>query len=120
VPDYIALVKFLIEPLLSHPSALSLDCEKNSAGDRLRIRIAFDAADKGRVVGRNGRTIQAIRTVVMTTAQSVNQVVQLDVYDPNPNPEKYANKDETHSPSQDARPQRPRSSAPAPIRKRVE
>jgi uncharacterized protein len=117
VPDYIALVRFLIEPLLNQPSALSLDCEKNSAGDRLRIRIAFDAADKGRVLGRNGRTIQAIRTVVMTTAQSANQVVQLDVYDPNP--EKYTNKDEPHSPSHDHQ-SRPRSSAPAPIRKRIE
>jgi predicted RNA-binding protein YlqC (UPF0109 family) len=117
VPDYIALVRFLIEPLLNNPSALSLDCEKNSTGDRLRIRIAFDAADKGRILGRNGRTIQAIRAVITTTAQSASQVVQLDVYDPNP--DKSASRDEPHSYSHD-RPQRPRSSAPAPIRKRVE
>ncbi len=111
MPDYIALVKFLIEPLLESPSALSLDCEKNSLGDRLRIRIAFDASDKGRVLGRNGRTIQAIRTVITTTAQSASQVVHLDVYDPNPT-EKHAQKEEPRSHS--------RSSAPAPRRKNIE
>jgi uncharacterized protein len=111
VPDYIALVKLLIEPLLESPSALRLDCEKNSAGDRLRIRIAFDASDKGRVLGRNGRTIQAIRTLITTTAQSANQVVHLDVYDPNPN-DKHENKEEPRRPS--------RSSAPAPKRKSIE
>jgi uncharacterized protein len=110
VPDYLALVKFLIEPLLDKPSALSLDCEKNSAGDRLRIRIAFDASDKGRVLGRHGRTIQAIRTVITTTAQSASQVVHLDVYDPNPT-EKLANREEPRSHSR---------SAPAPRRKNIE
>jgi uncharacterized protein len=111
VPDYIALVKFLIEPLLQHPSALTFDCEKNSAGDRLRIRIAFDALDKGRVLGRHGRSIQAIRTLITTTAQSASQVVHLDVFDPNPT-EKHADQEEARSHS--------RSSVPAPRRKSVE
>lgn len=96
MPDYPALVKFLVEPLLDSPNALSLDCETNSKGDRLRLRIAFDASDKGRVFGRNGRTIQSIRTIVNTVAQSANQVVHLEVYDPNPS-EKYADKEVNHS-----------------------
>ncbi|WP_019500117.1 KH domain-containing protein [Pseudanabaena sp. PCC 6802] len=96
MPDYLALVKFLIEPLLDSQDALRLDCETNSKGDRLRVRVAFDPADRGRVVGRNGRTLQAIRTVVNTAAQSANQVVHLDVYDPNPG-DKHADKEVKHS-----------------------
>jgi predicted RNA-binding protein YlqC (UPF0109 family) len=96
VPDYPALIKFLLEPLLNSPDALRLDCETNSKGDRIRVRVAFDAADKGRVLGRNGRTLQAIRTVVNTTAQSANQVVHLDVYDSNP-VDKHADKEVNHS-----------------------
>jgi uncharacterized protein len=96
VPDFPALIKFLIEPLLDSPEALKLDCETNAKGDRLRLRVAFDPADRGRVVGRNGRTLQAIRTVVNTAARSANQVVHLDVYDPNP-ADKHADKEVKHS-----------------------
>lgn len=113
MPDYLALVRFLIEPLLDRPSALSLDCETNSAGDRLRVRIAFDALDKGRVLGRHGRTIQAIRTVVTTTAQSASQVVHLDIYDPNPT-EKHVNRENSEEPRSRSR------SAPLPKRKSIE
>lgn len=96
MPDYTALIKFLLEPLLDSPDALRLDCETNTKGDRTMVRIAFDAADKGRVVGRNGRTLQAIRTVVNTAAQSANQVVHLEVFDPNPG-DRHADKEVKHS-----------------------
>lgn len=84
MPDYSALVRFLIEPLLDRPDALRTDCETNAKGDRVWIRVAFDALDKGRVFGRGGRTIQAIRTVVQTAAQNSSQIVHFDVYDSNP------------------------------------
>lgn len=84
MPDYFATVKFLIEPLLDRPDALRVDCETNAKGDRTWVRIAFDASDKGRVFGRGGRTIQAIRTVVTTAAQLAGQTVYFDVYDPDP------------------------------------
>ncbi len=84
MPDYAALVRFLVEPLLEKPDALRTDCETNAKGDRVWVRVAFDAADKGRVFGRGGRTIQAIRTVVQTAALNSSQTVHFDVYDPNP------------------------------------
>ena len=103
MPDYIALVKFLMEPLLDHPDALKVHCENNSKGDRLWIRVAFDASEKGRVFGRNGRTIQAIRTVISTSALNSGQIVQFEVFDPNP-PERDSK--ETR-PSNDERPVSP-------------
>ncbi len=96
VPDYIALVKFLIEPLLDRPDALSIDCEINAKGDRVRIRLAFDLGDKGRVFGRNGRNIQAVRTIVTTAAQASDQTVYFDIYDPNPT-EKFVEKEVKHN-----------------------
>jgi len=84
VPDYIALVKFLMEPLLDQPEALKVHCETNPKGDRLWIRVAFDSTEKGRVFGRNGRTIQAMRTVINTAALNSGQTVQFEVFDPNP------------------------------------
>ena len=59
VPDFEALVRFLVTPFLESPDALRLDFEPLSNGQRLWIRVAFDGEDKGRVFGRGGRNIQA-------------------------------------------------------------
>jgi hypothetical protein len=80
-PDYVGLVRFLIEPFLESPNSLSVDCEKSNANERVWIRLAFEGADKGRVFGRGGRNIQAIRTVIQAAAQAAGQFVHLDIYD---------------------------------------
>lgn len=84
MPDYVALVKFLVEPMLEQPGSLRIDCEQNSQGDRILIRVAFDAVDKGRVFGRGGRTLHAIRTVVQTAALATSHTVRFEVFDPDP------------------------------------
>jgi predicted RNA-binding protein YlqC (UPF0109 family) len=80
-PDYVGLVRFLVEPFLESPQRLSVDCEKSNAKERVWIRLAFEGADKGRVFGRGGRNIQAIRTVIQAAAQAAGQSVHLDIYD---------------------------------------
>ena len=79
-PDYVSLVRFLVEPFLESPESLSIDCEKSSKA-RVWIRLAFEGEDKGRVFGRGGRNIQAIRTVIKAAAQAAGQSVHLDIYD---------------------------------------
>lgn len=80
-PDYVGLVRFLVEPFLESPQRLSVDCEKSQAKERVWIRLAFEGTDKGRVFGRGGRNIQAIRTVLQAAAQAAGQSVHLDIYD---------------------------------------
>ncbi|NJM95532.1 MAG: KH domain-containing protein [Acaryochloridaceae cyanobacterium CSU_5_19] len=77
--NYVALVRFLIEPFLESADSLSVDCETNSRG-RVWIRLAFAGADKGRVFGRGGRTIQAVRTLVEKAGQMADQSVSLEVF----------------------------------------
>lgn len=80
-PDYGGLVRFLVEPFLESSTALSLDCERAHANDRVWIRLAFDGEDKGRVFGRGGRNIQAIRKVIQGVAKIAGESVYLDIYD---------------------------------------
>lgn len=80
-PDYVGLVRFLIEPFLESTQRLSVDCEKSNAKERVWIRVAFEGADKGRVFGRGGRNIQAIRTVIQAAAQAAGQSAHLDIYE---------------------------------------
>ncbi|WP_044209199.1 KH domain-containing protein [Coleofasciculus chthonoplastes] len=80
-PDYGSLVRFLVEPFLESSTSLSLDCERAHANSRVWIRLAFDGEDKGRVFGRGGRNIQAIRTVIQGVAKIAGESVYLDIYD---------------------------------------
>ena len=82
-PDYVGLVKFLVQPFLESPQSLSVDCEISHILKRIWIRIAFDSADKGKVFGRGGRNIQAIRTVIIATAETSGESVYLDIYGSN-------------------------------------
>lgn len=79
-PDYAGLVRFLIQPFLESPESLKVDCEVSANRPRIWIRLAFDSSDKGRVFGRGGRNIQAIRTVLAAAAQSSSQTIYLDVF----------------------------------------
>jgi predicted RNA-binding protein YlqC (UPF0109 family) len=79
--DYVSLVRFLVEPFLDHPDALKVDCELLSRTGRVLIRLAFEGEDKGRVFGRGGRNIQAIRTVIQASAQMSGHTAHIDIYD---------------------------------------
>lgn len=78
--NYAELVRFLVQPFLDSPDALSLDCETSQSLSRVWIRLAVEAEDKGRVFGRGGRNIQAIRTVIEAAAKAAGQSAYLDIY----------------------------------------
>ena len=80
-PDYPQLVRFLVKPLLDSPESLRLDCEVANDQQRVWIRVAFEGEDKGRVFGRGGRNLQAIRTVLSAAAAAAGQSVYLDIYE---------------------------------------
>ncbi|NJO51359.1 MAG: KH domain-containing protein [Leptolyngbyaceae cyanobacterium RM2_2_4] len=108
-PDFAELVKFLVEPFLESPQLLSVDCEVSPRRGRVLVRLAFEGEDKGRVFGRGGRNIQAIRTVLQAVAQTVGYSAHLDVYGSHANSRE--GEDDKPSPprSQPRRPPKPRS-----------
>ncbi|MEA5599691.1 KH domain-containing protein [Nostoc sp. UHCC 0252] len=79
-PNYVDLVRFLVQPFLESPETLSVDCEISQALNRVWVRIAFESTDKGKVFGRGGRNIQAIRTVIAAAAAAAGQSAYLDIY----------------------------------------
>ena len=83
-PNYEGLVRFLIEPFLSDPQALCINSEINQNKKKIWLRVAFDKSDRGKVFGRGGRNIHAIRTAIQTAALSHNESVFLDIYSEDP------------------------------------
>jgi predicted RNA-binding protein YlqC (UPF0109 family) len=79
-PDYVGLVRFLVHPFLELPDALKVDCETSHGRTRIWVRLAFESSDKGRVFGRGGRNIQAIRTILESAARAAGSSAHLDIY----------------------------------------
>lgn len=121
LPDYSALVRLLVEPLLEQPEVLKVDCETHPQKARVWVRVAIEGADKGKVFGRGGRTIQAIRTVLTVAGQSVGQTVHLEVFGEREHREAHrASRDHSRSDSRPDRSERRtgrRPPASPPIRK---
>ena len=80
-PDYGAIVRYLIEPLLEQPESLKISCEFSRGNQRVLVRVALGDNEQGRVLGRSGRNLEAMRTVLDAAAQAVQQTVRLEVFD---------------------------------------
>ena len=109
VPDYAGLVRFLVQPFLETPDSLKVDCEI-SARSRVWVRLAFEDTDKGRVLGRGGRNVQAIRNVLEGVAKAAGHIALLDVFGTQKEGSDHGS-DESFSPSRSEAPPRP-SGAP--------
>lgn len=72
------LVTFVVQNLVEDPGALVIGAERNDKGVRIRIRCAPD--DAGRIIGRGGRIINAIRTLARAAVDG-RQRVDVDLID---------------------------------------
>ena len=71
----------VVRALVDEPDSVSIEPEPRRRGDGfiLRVRVAPD--DMGRVIGRRGRTAQAVRTVVAAAASRDGVEVDVDFVD---------------------------------------
>ena len=106
-PDYCGLVTYLVKPFLESPDSLKVDCEVSPRSSRVLVRVAFEGEDKGRVFGRGGRNIQAIRTVLQAIAQVAGKTAHLEVFGGQPERE-----DGSEDQSDDRRLGEPQASPP--------
>ena len=91
--DYEALARFLMNPFLDQPDLLKFHSETLAGGKKLWLRAAFaEEEDKGRVFGRGGRNIKAVRAVLAAAASRSNMMVNLSVFG-EPGPEQRSERD---------------------------
>ena len=70
-------VGHLIRNIVDFPDDVSVKSYENPRGELLRVRV--NPEDIGRVIGRNGRTANAIRTVVQALSDHSVRVDIMDV-----------------------------------------
>jgi hypothetical protein len=75
----LAVLTYLARSLSNDPDAVVIETEERRGGLRLSLHVAPD--DMGRVIGRRGRTAQAIRTLVNVAGAKDGLQASVDIVD---------------------------------------
>jgi uncharacterized protein len=75
----LAVLTYLAQALSNDPDSVVIDTEERRGGMRLNLHVAPD--DMGRVIGRRGRTAQAIRTLVNVAGAKDGVQATVDIVD---------------------------------------
>lgn len=67
MPNIISLITSMVKPLIEYPEDFSIDM--NETEDFLEFHLNLHPEDIGRVIGRKGRVIRAIRTIIYSIRQ---------------------------------------------------
>lgn len=71
------LVEYIVCGLVDDEDAVSLDVTDSDSGSLIEVSCA--EADAGRIIGRRGRTIKAIRTLARALGQRVGTSVEVEI-----------------------------------------
>jgi uncharacterized protein len=76
-PVYKALVEYVAKALVDHPDQVSVDAVEDPTTTTVRLKVA--PADLGRVIGKQGRTARAMRTLLHATAARSKRRAVLEI-----------------------------------------
>jgi hypothetical protein len=78
MPDYRELVDHIVRQLVTDPETVRVASERKDDGSFL-VRISVAREDVGRIIGKKGATINAVRQVVRAAASKAGERVDVDV-----------------------------------------
>jgi uncharacterized protein len=73
------LIEFLAKSLVDHPDEVRTRVYERD--QQTVVELEVDPADLGKVIGRQGRTARAIRTILPATGQKARRRLSLDILD---------------------------------------
>jgi predicted RNA-binding protein YlqC (UPF0109 family) len=71
------LLEYIIKSIVAEPDAVKITEENSEEGLLIKLEVAPD--DKGRVIGRQGRVAQALRTLLRVKAAKEDKRVRLEI-----------------------------------------
>ncbi|MCI1895193.1 MAG: KH domain-containing protein [Lactobacillus sp.] len=77
--DIAALIKAIVTPLVTHPDAIVITPHETEDYMAFDLTVAPD--DVGRIIGKQGRVAQAIRTIVYAVKSPYSKRVRLNILD---------------------------------------
>ena len=76
--DLVKLTETLIKELVNDPEEVSVKEFESDDENNIIIEVLVSEKELGKVIGRNGRTISAIKTIVQASA-SINQNKKVNI-----------------------------------------
>ena len=75
----VGLVETVVEPLVVYPDEVEVTC---SSDDReILVEIASNPDDVGKIIGRQGRIIKAIRTLARAAGAADDRRIEVEILD---------------------------------------
>ena len=71
------MIEYIARALASNPDKVSVTDEGD--GDHIFLRLSVDDEDKGKVIGRNGRVAQSMRSLLRVAAVKTDTRVSLEI-----------------------------------------
>jgi predicted RNA-binding protein YlqC (UPF0109 family) len=75
--NYKELVEFVAKYLVTQPDVVSVESSDGENGIKIMIRVAHE--DVGRIIGKRGATINAIRLLAKAAAVKAGERVDVDI-----------------------------------------
>ena len=70
-------IETIIKSLVGEPDAVEV--AENTDGKNVRLEVRVAESDMGRVIGREGRTVKAIRSILFAAGQKHGKRFHLDL-----------------------------------------
>ncbi len=98
--DFEAFLKDVLSPLVDHPEALRV--EVREAGRKREVVIFAEQVDRGRIIGKSGRMISSLRTLVQAAGEKQGLLVNLELFDEDEPNRPRRNRTDSHDASTEA------------------
>jgi uncharacterized protein len=70
-------IEYLVKNLVDQPNEVQVLCSESERGWLFQVKVSQE--DVGKVIGRKGVTIKALRTIVISVYARLGQRVQLEI-----------------------------------------
>ena len=74
-----AFLKDVLVPMLDHPEAFRV--EVKGEGRKRDVFIHADQKDRGRIIGKSGRMISSLRTLLKSAGEKSGLIINLELYE---------------------------------------
>jgi len=71
------LVEFIVKKLVKKPEEVSVSSIESE--EQIVLQLKVEKEDMGRIIGKNGKTIKSIRTIVNIASAKLGKKVNLEV-----------------------------------------
>jgi uncharacterized protein len=103
----------VLTPMLDHPEALRVEVKEE--GRRRDVLIHAETRDRGRVIGKSGRMISSLRTLVKAAGEKHGLIVNLELFDEEARPARAGAHAEAPAAPEAAAPAAPEAAAPVAV-----